>query len=81
LRLSPSDGPIDYASPPLLYAAASASRDATFAHIELGNTDDEHSDFWPDKLPKDGKYPKVRIGIRAVDLAGNMSPPSEAVLQ
>ena len=65
---------IDYRAPPLLFAAAELEG-ASGARIALGNTDSGDSDF-----TGDGGRP-MKLGVRAVDLAGNASVPSEIVVR
>ena len=65
---------IDYRTPPVLFAAAELDG-AAGARIALGNTDSGDSDF-----VGDGGRP-MKLGVRAVDLAGNASAPSEIVVR
>ncbi len=63
-------GPIDYASPPLVYERGAAGGRTGF-FVEHGGSEVEDS-FAPPK----GR-PRATFGVRAVDWAGNMSAPSE----
>ncbi len=65
-------GPIDYASPPIVYERGQKSSRGFV--VELGGSEVE-STFTPPK----GR-PRARFGVRAVDWAGNVSPPSEVVV-
>lgn len=70
---------IDYTKPPLLYVNAD-ERNAQLK-IGLGNTEEGTSNFAPVSTDAKAPYPALKLGVRAVDLAGNMSPPSEALVR
>jgi hypothetical protein len=66
--LAPSGGAIDYAQPPVIYVAARADAIGIGAPSKCGHGE----------LPS--LEPGTRVGLRAVDQAGNLSPPSDVVL-
>jgi hypothetical protein len=78
--VSDEDGRIDYAMPPLIYTEMldiTAHEGApSKRNILLGSTEPDVSDFERPRY-KNG----FRLGVRAVDWAGNMSEPSEIQLR
>lgn len=70
---------IDYARPPLLYARADEL--GSTLRIALGNTEETTSNFATAAANAKTPYPAIKLGVRAVDLAGNMSAPSEALVR
>ena len=76
-------GRIDYASPPIAFAqpAGLDTRSGGKAfHLELGG-DYLAETFVPTVAAVRARGPRVRFGLRAVDLAGNASPPSEVLAE
>jgi hypothetical protein len=61
--------PIDYTAPPVTWTRASP--DIRFS-LQFGNTEDSDFDLPPQR--------PLRIGVKAVDFAGNASAPSELTL-
>lgn len=77
--LADDSGRLDYGSPPLLFAegvddTSARVRDPEVVRIPLGTG--AKNDF---VFPKGKRF--VKIGIRAFDLAGNTSPPSETTVR
>ena len=77
--LADDSGTLDYGSPPLLFAEgvddmSARVRDPEVVRIPIGTG--AKNDF---VFPKGKRF--VKIGIRAFDLAGNASPPSETTVR
>ncbi len=70
---------IDYTTPPLLYATADEL--GPTLKISLGSTEESTSNLAPSGMDAKTPYPTRKLGVRAVDLAGNMSAPSEALVR